>query len=127
MTAPAAIDTTLERVRSVLEIEKDLLTSGRAHEAADLIGEKMTALEAFDQILEDNASAPLIQARRRSVETILAMARENEAHFTAVRNGLSNVVARLETMSNDAYVGAYQQGGGQTPFSKASGNYSKKV
>ena len=127
MTAPAAVDTTLERLRSVLGQEKHFLMSGRTHEAAELIGEKMNALEAFHHLLEDPASTGLVAARRDSIEDILGMARENAAHFAAVRNGLSRAVSRLEALSDDAYVGAYRHDGGQTPFSKASGNYSKKV
>lgn len=121
------IENAVATLESVLTRERDLLMTGRARETAELVGEKVSALQVFDDLVVNRSSGTLKDGLRRRVETVIGLAKENEQHFTAVRNGLRSAISRIETMTDGAYVGAYNVAGGQTPFRNATGGYVKKV
>lgn len=121
------IEEALSTLEDVLVRERELLLSGRARETANLIGEKISALEVFDAVVVNGAENRLRDGQRKRVDAVVGLAKENATHFTAVRNGLQNAISRIESMTDGAYVGAYGANGGQTAFPKATGGYVKKV
>ena len=123
MNATQSMSATIDRLKNILAEEREMLLAGMAHEAAGLVSEKMAALEAFDAMLGPGSAA----AYQRDIEAVIGMAKENAAHFSAVRNGLASAISRLGNLSDDSYVGAYGQGGQRTAFTKASGGYLKKA
>lgn len=126
MTA-TPIEKAVSTLESLLLRERDLLMTGRARETVDLVSEKVSALQVFDDLVVNRSAGTLREGLRRRVEAVIRLAKENEQHFTAVRNGLRSAISRLETMADGAYVGAYNVAGGQTPFRNATGGYAKKV
>ncbi len=117
----------VSELRGVLEAEREALRTGRAQEAAGLVNEKMDALKAFDAIIVAAQNMPDRSELRGDIEGIVSLARENASHFTAVRNGMSNAISRLNSLSDTSYVGSYTASGAKTPFPKAAGGYVKKV
>ena len=117
----------LDRVESVLMAEKQLLLSGQAHRLAEMSHEKVAAMNAFDGLLQAGGDHLRQASIKRQVEGIVGVAKENAVHFLAVQNGLQSILKRIGNASQDSYVGAYQSNGGQTPFTHATGGYSKKA
>jgi hypothetical protein len=115
------------RLRDILLSEKDLLLTGRAREAAELLAVKMEAMqdiEAFFESLEPN-SLPV--EHRADMELIVRLSKENSAHFEAIRNGLRHAIDRLESMHSSAYVGSYAQNGSKIPFTEVTGQFRRKA
>ena len=111
----------------ILKAEKILLQSGRAQDSVSLIEDKMNAMQAFEAAFEAQPQNTISIQQRRDIQAIFDMAKENSAHFEAIRNGLSNAITRLETLHGSAYVGSYNHDGGKVPFSGATGQYQNKV
>lgn len=111
----------------ILEREQVLLKSGRAAEVAELIGEKMIALQNFEQFLQIGGLRAVAPETRRGIERIIRTAEENAAHMDAVRNGVRHALTRLESLNTDAQVGSYGRGGAQLSFSNATGSFSRKA
>lgn len=114
-------------LNGVLQLERELLTTGRAAEAADLIEEKMRALQDFETLIVSKGLAGASPETRRTVEKIVQMAEENAAHMDAIRNGIRRAISRLESLNTGAQVGSYGRGGAQLSFSNAVGSYNRKV
>tara|TARA_R100000365_G_C2748660_1_gene81082 strand:+ start:9638 stop:9967 length:330 start_codon:yes stop_codon:yes gene_type:complete len=108
-------------------VEKQLLVSGQAHRLAEMSHEKVAAMNAFDGLLQTGGEYLRQASIKRQVEGIVGVARENAVHFLAVQNGLQSILKRIGNVSQDSYVGAYQSNGGHTPFTLATGGYSKKA
>lgn len=123
----SADNTGFAHLKDVLETEKRLLLSGNAQDAAALIEEKMSALQEFEATIGAERLTSLSALQRREIETIAQMATENSAHFEAIRNGLHNAIARLETLHGSAYVGSYNRDGAKMAFPEATGQYRKKA
>lgn len=121
------IEDAIGTLESLLVHERELLMRGQARETAALVGEKMSALQVFDDVVLNRAAAGLKDGHRRRVEAIVELAKENAEHFKAVRNGVRNAIDRIGARTESAYVGAYNATGGQTPFRNATGGYLKKV
>jgi uncharacterized protein (DUF2342 family) len=111
----------------VLQLERELLTTGRAAEAAGLIEEKMRALQDFETLIGSKGLAGAPPETRRAVERIVQMAEENAAHMDAIRNGVRRAISRLESLNTGAQVGSYGRGGAQLSFSNAVGAYNRKI
>jgi hypothetical protein len=111
----------------VLELERELLTTGRAAEAAGLIEEKMIALQDFEALIALKGLGGASSEKRQLVERIVQMAEENAAHMDAIRNGIRRAISRLESLNTGAQVGSYGRGGAQLSFSNAVGSYNRKV
>ncbi len=111
----------------VLELERELLTSGRAGEAADLIQEKMIALQDFEALIALKGMGGASREKRQLIERIVQMAEENAAHMDAIRNGIRRAISRLESLNTGSQVGSYGRGGAQLSFSNAVGTYNRKV
>lgn len=111
----------------ILEREQALLKSGRAAEVAALIGEKMIALQNFEEFLQSSGLRTAVPQTRRGIERIIQMAEENAAHMDAVRNGVRHALTRLESLNTGAQVGSYGRGGAQLSFSNATGSFSRKA
>ncbi|MEE2878912.1 MAG: hypothetical protein VX593_07900 [Pseudomonadota bacterium] len=101
--------------------------SGRARETAELVSEKISALQVFDDVLLNAKTRNISNSQQRRVELVIRLAQENAQHFTAVRNGLKSAINRIGAKAENSYVGAYNAAGGQTPFRNATGGYVKKV
>ena len=112
---------------NVIEDAIGTLETVLVHERELLMGEKMSALQVFDDVVLNRAATGLQDGHRRRVEAIIALAKENAEHFKAVRNGVRNAIDRIGARTENAYVGAYNATGGQTPFRNATGGYLKKV
>jgi len=117
----------IERLEDLLTAEREYLITGRARQAAELAGEKLSALEAFQNLLETGGLAGAGSPLRDGAARVLRMAEENAVHLDAVRNGLKAVIHRIETMGSSAYVGSYGKGGAQMAFPQATGSYHKRV
>jgi hypothetical protein len=109
----------------ILELEQELLTSGRAAEVAGLIEDKMKALQDFEALLQSGGLAGASLDTRRAVERIIQMAEENASHMEAIRNGIRRAIARLESLSSDTQVGSYGRGGAQLSFTNATGAFNR--
>lgn len=119
-------DPVFARLADVLEREKELLQSGRAAEAAALIGEKMSALQDFETIIELAGETGASAQKRKAIEKIVQMAEENAAHMDAIRNGIRHAIKRLESLNAATFVGSYGRGGAQLSFTNATGSYNRK-
>lgn len=111
----------------VLSEEGEMLQSGRAHEAAGLINRKLSAVESFEVTFGAKQLSEVTLEQRANLKTIASLAEENARHFEAIRNGLTNVITRLQSADSTAYVGSYGREGSKVTFSDASGGFSKKV
>jgi uncharacterized protein (DUF2342 family) len=111
----------------VLQLERELLTTGRATEAASLIEEKMLALQDFEALIALKGLGGASPEKRQVVERIVQMAEENAAHMDAIRNGIRRAISRLESLNTGAQVGSYGRGGAQLSFSNAVGTFNRKV
>jgi len=111
----------------ILEREQVLLKSGRAAEVAELIGEKMIALQNFEYFLQTGGLRTVAPETRRGIERIIQTAEENAAHMDAVRIGVRHALTRLESLHTGAQVGSYGRGGIQLSFSNATGSFSRKA
>lgn len=120
-------DEVFARLADILEHERELLQAGRAPEIAELIQEKLDALQAFESLIESGSLAAASGRKRQMVEYILQLAEENSAHMQAVRNGLRHAITRLEGLNTSAHVGSYQKGGGQMSFTNATGIFNRKA
>ena len=109
------------RLKDILLSEKDLLLTGRAREAADLLPAKMEAMQDIEAYLESRESGSL------PIELIVRLSKENSAHFEAIRNGLRHAIDRLESMHGSAYVGSYAQNGSKVPFTEVAGQFRRKA
>ncbi len=119
-------DPVFARLADVLEQEKALLQSGRAAEAASLIGDKMRALQDFEANIEIDGELGAPLQKRQAIKKIVQMAEENAAHMDAIRNGLRHAIRRLESLNDSAFVGSYGRGGAQLSFTNATGSYNRK-
>ena len=115
------------RLKDILLSEKDLLLTGRAREAADLLPAKMEAMQDIEAYLESRESGSLPIEHRADMELIVRLSKENSAHFEAIRNGLRHAIDRLESMHGGAYVGSYAQNGSKVPFTEVTGQFRRKA
>lgn len=114
-------------LEDILIAERDFLMAGRVREAAELSGEKLTALEAFEGAITGRGPVAVSAATRQLVQDVLQLSEENAQLLMAVRNGVRSLIARFERPAEDVFVGSYQQGGRQIAFSNATGQYLKRV
>jgi hypothetical protein len=114
-----------ESLTDILELEHELLVSGRAAEVAGLIEDKMIALQDFEALIESGRLANASAQTRLAVERIIQMAEENASHMEAIRNGIRRAIARLESLSSDTQVGSYGRGGAQLSFTNATGGFNR--
>lgn len=123
----AMTDPVFLRLAEVLEQERELLLTGQAARAAELVEEKMLALQDFESLVEsaDLRAAPLVT--RQAIEFIIQMADENAVHMEAIRNGIRSAISRLERITSSAYVGSYKKNGAQISFTNATGAFSRKA
>ncbi len=123
----AMMEPALRRLAEVLEQERELLLTGQAAGAADLIEEKMLALQDFESLMESTDIGALPLGTRRGIEAIILMAEENAAHMEAIRNGIRSAISRLESLTSSAHVGSYRPDGGQISFTNATGAFNRKA
>ncbi|MEL6829407.1 MAG: hypothetical protein AAFO63_04650 [Pseudomonadota bacterium] len=123
----ATLEQAMSDLKAVLAEEGEMLQTGRAHEAATLINQKLTAIEAFEITFGAKELSEVTIEQRESLKFIAELAEENARHFEAIRNGLTNVISRLQSADSTAYVGSYGRQGGKVAFPDASGGFSKKV
>lgn len=113
-------------IKHILLAERMFLAGGRAEEAIALAEEKsmsMKKLEAAVQTLADSIDADLSY----HIKDIARIAQENERHFLAVRNGVKNLILRLERADEGTRAGVYNQDGDNVSFERSIGGYLKKV
>jgi len=115
------------KLMELLEEERELLQTGRAAEAAQLVEEKMAALQAFELAIESGGLATASYQKRQAAERIVQLAEENAAHMAAIRNGLRHAISRLESLNASAQVGSYGRGGTQLSFTNATGTFNRRA
>ena len=115
------------RLKDILLSEKDMLLTGRAREAAELLPVKMEAMQDIEAYLESREPGSLPIEHRADMELIVRLSKENSAHFEAIRNGLRHAIERLESMHSSAYVGSYAQNGSKIPFTEVTGQFRRKA
>jgi hypothetical protein len=123
MTAPNVI----AELTGILELEQELLKSGRAGEAASLIEKKMIALQGFESLLETAGLKGVSRETRRAMEKVIQLAEQNAVYMEAIRNGIRHAISRLENLNGSVQVGSYGRGGAQLSFSKATGTFNRRA
>lgn len=122
----ADADLIAAEMEDVLLLERQHLEAGNAREAGLLAERKLSALSAFQGLLETGELRAAPRQAREQAERIIALARENAVLLEAVRNGLQSLIGRIG-QAGSSYVGSYGQGGGQLAFPQARGAYMKRV
>lgn len=121
------IQTAALDLEDILITERELLLAGRAREAAELSGEKLVALEAFESAFGARAPVAVSPQTRQLILDVIQLSEENAILLNAVRNGVRSLIGRFEGPAEDAFVGSYRMGGRQVAFSHATGQYFKRV
>lgn len=116
-----------KKLREILEAERDLLKQGMASDTLSLAQEKMSKMQEFQAYYSAIKPDAVSTADLQEVAAISQLARENAILFEAVRNGLNSVIERLEGLSANSYVGAYDKSGSKVAFNGAQGRYVKKI
>lgn len=111
----------------ILITERELLLAGQARDAAELNGEKLAALEVFEEAFGARTPVAVSSQTRELVLNVIQLSEENALLLNSVRNGVRSLIARFESPSDDAFVGSYRMGGRQVAFSNATGQYFKRV
>ena len=115
------------RLQNILAIEKDMLLSGRARDAISLMDEKLDAITSLETALADTEMRAMVNDHQSILQSIAISAKENAAHFVAVRNGLRHAIDRLQSLHASAYVGSYGRDGGKVPFAEVTGRFHRKA
>ncbi|MBU1288814.1 MAG: hypothetical protein KJ871_13940 [Alphaproteobacteria bacterium] len=115
------------RLQDILAIEKDMLLTGRARDAVSLMDEKLGAITSLESALADPELRAMIEDHQGLLRAIAKSAKENAAHFDAIRNGLRHAIDRLQSLHAGAYVGSYGRGGQKVPFTEVTGQFHKKA
>lgn len=121
------IEALATEVKDILLAERALLAVGRAKDVLTLGEEKGAAVRRFEEALRSSVARNMAAGLRRYIEEIVKIAKENEQHFLAVRNGLKGLIARLERIDDSVCAGVYSQHGQDVTFDRAVGSYLKKV
>ena len=124
---PDEVDALAARIKEILLGERDLLVSGQAADALALAEDKSQAIEQFEAIVRSPHSAGSRTRLRKHLTDISKISKENELHFIAVRNGVRNLIVRLEDLGQSTSAGIYNQYGDGVRFSGSVGGYEKKV
>ena len=115
------------RLQNILAIEKDMLLSGRARDAISLMDEKLDAITSLETALANPEMRAMIDDHQSILQSIAISAKENAAHFVAVRNGLRHAIDRFQSLHASAYVGSYGRDGGKVPFAEVTGRFHRKA
>jgi hypothetical protein len=123
----ALIQQEISRLKNALIEEKQLLIAGQARETIALTDIKLAAMDELQNAFGtlDPVDVPVMY--REPMTEIVVLAKENAIHFEAIRNGLRNVIHRLESQHANAYVGSYTQTGGRVAFTEVAGQFQKKA
>lgn len=122
-----SVEELVSSIKEILLTERALLTRGQAFEALALKEEKSIAIQKFEEFLETPEVASMAAKLRNHVKNISQIAKENELHFLAIRNGFKSLTTRLESIDVSARAGVYNQHGREIRFTGATGSYLKKV
>lgn len=114
-------------LKEILLKERELLVEGRANDALSLKDQKENALENLTEALQSLQSSSGVGDNLFYLKDIIRLAKANEIHFIAVRNGLRNLMSRLASTDASSQAGVYNQYGNQIRFSGATGGYIKKI
>lgn len=114
-------------IEAILLKERAFLATGKAASALALGEEKGAAIENFEKILRLSAGKVSARKMQHYVKKISNLAKENELHLLAVRNGLKGLMARLENTDRSSRAGVYNQNGEEICFNGAVGGYLRKV
>ena len=107
----------------LLMSERTALLEGDLASATALSQEKLRLLDGLERTLTETPGI----VPRTLLENIRNCARENAQHMSAIRHGLRSALVRLDRLSHDTSVGAYNPAGTQVPFKSAAGSYLRKV
>jgi len=122
-----SIEEVAANIEGILLKERAFLAQGKAASALSLNEQKGAAIEEFEQHLRYAANKKTAPTLQRYIKRIADLAKENELHLLAVRNGLKGLMARLENTDRSSRAGIYNQHGDEVCFSGAVGGYLKKV
>ena len=115
------------RLATVLQQERELLLTGQAARVAELVEEKMSALQDFESFLEGAKAGVSPAGIRTAIDAIIQFADENAVHLEAVRNGIRSAISRLEGIAASTHVGYYRRNGAQISFTNATGAFNRKA
>jgi hypothetical protein len=121
------IDEIANNIKDILFAERTFLANGQAADALALGEEKGAAIQRFETVLKTPDAGRAVAKLQYHIKEIAEIAKENEAHFLAVSNGVKGLIARLEAVDGSARAGLYNQYGAEVLFSGAVGGYIKKV
>lgn len=111
----------------VFSDEHDSLRQGNMKQMTGIADRKSNAIIAFETALMSASKRGLTETERTAVSTVIEAAQKNIPYLKSVRNGVSNIVTRLNGVSARGHVGAYAESGQQLAFSSGVQNYRKFV
>lgn len=117
----------VQDLKCILTQERQFLIAGQLEDATFLMRSKLDALAKVEQIVTRLEQGQVRREIAREIQSVVEQSKENGLHFQAVRNGLHRTIARLETMTDNAQVGAYDVHGSQLAFTGAIGGYQKRI
>jgi hypothetical protein len=123
----SSIQNEIDGLKETLDLEKQYLLAGRAHDTLSLAEAKLSAINSLETEFGSLESGKFPEVYQRDMAEIVAMAKENAVHFEAIQNGLRRAVKRIEAQHANAYVGSYTQTGGRVAFTEVTGQFQKKA
>ena len=114
-------------LRDLLMRERELLRAGDAVQTAELVERKLEIMRSLNPIIDSWTVETAPRIHLDELSNIQKIASENSLHFESVRNGLSSLIERLDTNSEHARIGTYDQYGNQMKFNRGEGGYRKSV
>jgi len=116
-----------EELSLVFSVEHDSLRQGNMTQMTEIADRKATAIIAFETALMSASKRGLAETERAAITNVVSAAQQNIPYLKSVRNGVSNIVTRLNGVSARGHVGAYAESGQQLAFSSGVQNYRKFV
>ena len=114
-------------LQDLLLSERVLLQQGRASEIATMAEEKHALVQKLEACMEAERADNKDNTLNKHIKAVAKIAKENELHFLAVRNGVSQLISRLRDVSGETHAGVYNQHGEGIKFGGSIGRYRKKI
>ena len=116
-----------EDLKLRLREEFALLIAGDLQALAQSSGPKAALVSQIEGQLQSITDPAAKREAEIELASIARIAKENEGHFRAMRNGISSLISRIESYKGATKIGAYGQKGETLAFQRGQGGYAKKV
>ena len=106
------LNTVISQLTKILKEEKKRLIAGRYEDLNSLIEMKQSLSERLDRLLVDKQIAKKASIYRKSLSSLVRLAKENEDLLEAAKTGASQAHSRIHDLLNkQRNVGVYGQTG----------------